>query len=235
MKCIFVIGLAALVMLPAVDDAFAQEDDWLRFPYRVAVSLEGGIGMPLKPSVFNDIWNASFPFSLGVSFVVIPHIEVKGWLTYAQWGLSEIPARDAIGPISPPELGPTEIAGGSITTVMYGGAAKIVPFPNSRMMPYVELGGGYFNASADNLTVNLQSTTLLDNSMEDSSGPVFLAVFGMEYGFDERWNVYAEGDYYIGFTDSFAPGDLILREGQPSTGGSDIHIATITLGLILKI
>jgi len=86
------------------------------------------------------------------------------------------------------------------------------------------------------LTVTPQDgATPTSNSMEDSSGPVFLGVFGMEYGFNERWNVYAEFDYYIGFTDSFAPGDLLLDENDPPTEGGDLHIATVMLGIILKI
>jgi hypothetical protein len=230
MKRIFVIGLAALVLLPAVDCAFAQEDEWLSFPYRVAISLKGGIGMPLRPDVFNDLWNAAFPVSLGLNYVIIPHFEVKGWLTYANWSLSEIPAKDAIG-----IGGVTEISGGSVNTLLYGLSGKIVPFPKSRMTPYIELGGGYFNATGEDLTITQDGATVVSNSMESSSGPVFLGVFGMEYGFNERWNVCAEFDYYIGFTDLFAPGDLLRDTDDPPTEGSDLHIATVMLGIILKI
>jgi len=229
MKRIVVFGLAALVLLPAVDCAFAQEDEWLRFPYRVAVSLEGGIGMPLQPAAFNDLWNASFPLSLGVSYVIIPRVEVKGWVTYAKWSISGIPAKDAIG-----VGGVTVISGGSITTLFYGASAKISPFPNSRMLPYIEVGGGYFHSSGEDLTVSLNGERILVNSMEDASGPAFLGVFGMEYGFNERWNVYAEMDYYIGFTDSFAPGDLVRDSDDPTEGG-DLQIATVVLGIMLKI
>jgi len=230
MKRIVVLGLAALVLLPAIDSAVAQEDEWLRFPYKMSVSLEGGIGMPLKPSAFNDLWNASFPVSIAVGYSVMPYVDVKGWLTYAKWSISEIPAKDAIG-----IGGVTEISGGSVSTLFYGATAKIIPFPNSRMMPYVEVGGGYFQASGEDLTVSRNEQPLLVNSMEGASGPVFLGVFGMEYGFNERWNVFAEFDYYIGFTDSFAPGDLVLNENEDPTEGGDIQIATVVLGMILKI
>jgi hypothetical protein len=230
MKRIVVIGLAALVLLPAVDRAFAQDEDWLRFPYRLAVSLEGGIGMPLQPTEFNDLWNASFPLSFAVSYVLIPQIEVKGWVTYARWSMSEIPAKDAVG-----VGGVTEIAGGSITTVFYGATAKIIPFPKSRMMPYIEVGGGAFRASGENLTVSRDEQTIISNTMSEANGPAFLGVFGMEYAFNERWNVYAELDYYIGFTDSFAPGDLVRDANDPPAESGDIHIATVMLGIILKI
>jgi outer membrane protein W len=189
-----------------------------------------GIGMPLKPSAFNDLWNASFPISLGLSYVIIPHVEVKGWATYASWSISEIPAKDAIG-----LGGVTEISGGTITTLLYGGSAKIVPFPKSRIIPYVEVGGGYFQASGEDLTVTHEGQTDLDNSMPDASGPVFTTVLGMEYGFNERWNVYAEIDYYAGFSSDFAPGDLVLGPDEPPTEGGDLNIATVVLGLILKI
>jgi hypothetical protein len=230
MKRIVVFGLAALAMLSAVDRATAQEEEWLRFPYRVALSLEGGIGMPLQPDEFNDLWNASFPISFGLSYVIIPRVEVKGWVTYAKWSISEIPAKDAVG-----VGGVTEISGGSITTLFYGASAKISPFPNSRLMPYVEVGGGYFQSSAEDLTVSRNEEPIQTNTMSDASGPAFLGVFGMEYGFNERWNVYAEIDYYIGFTDSFAPGDLVVSNPDEETQGGDAHIATVMLGIILKI
>ena len=230
MKRIVVLGLAALVLLPTVDRAFAQEDEWLRFPYHVAVSLEGGIGMPLQPSAFNDLWNASFPVSFGVSYVVIPYVEIKGWVTYAKWSISEIPAKDAIG-----IGGVTEISGGSVTTLFYGASAKITPFPKSRMLPYIEVGGGGFQGSGEDLTVTQGGDEVLTNSMSSASGPAFLGVFGMEYGFNERWNVYAEGDYYVGFSSSFAPGDLVLDQNDPPTEGGNCNVATVVLGIILKI
>ena len=234
MKRIVVFGLAALVLLPAVDSAFAQDEDWIRFPYRVAVSLEGGIGMPLQPTEFNDLWNASFPLSFAVGYAIMPRVEVKGWITYAKWGISTIPAKEAIG-----VLGVTEISGGSITTLFYGVSAKINPFPNSRLMPYIEVGGGYFQSSGDDLTVTREGTGIytplsLTNSMADASGPAFLGVFGMEYAFNELWNVYTELDYYIGFDDSFAPGDLVRDQNDPPAEGGHIHIATVVLGIILK-
>lgn len=235
MHRIFVIGLAALTLLPVADRALAQEEEWMRFPYRVALTLEGGIGMPLKPSAFNDQWNASFPVSLGLGFVVVPQVELKGWFTYAGWGISEIPAKDAIG-----IAGVTEITGGSITTLFFGGAAKIIPFPNSRIMPYIELGGGYFQASGDDLTVDREEQGVyppltLTNSMDDASGPAFMGAFGMEYGFNESWNVFAEADYYIGFSDSFAPGDLVRGPDDPEVEGGDVHIAALVLGIVLKL
>jgi hypothetical protein len=230
MKHVVVLGLAAVVLASVIDPAVAQDEEWLRFPYHVTVSVEGGLGMPFKPDAFNDLWNASFPVSVAVGYVVIPYVEIKGWLTYAKWSISEIPAKDAVG-----IGGVTEITGGSISTTFYGASAKVYPFPKSRLMPYVELGGGYFNSSGEDLTVTREGEVVQDNSMENASGPTFLGVFGMEYGFNERWNVFAEIDYYAGFTDSFAPGDLVLGPGESRTKGGDITVATVTLGIILKI
>jgi hypothetical protein len=230
MKRIVVLGLAALALCVGINNAFAQEDEWLRIPYRFTISLEGGIGMPLKPAAFNDLWNASFPVSIAFGYVVVPYVEVRGWLTYATWGISEIPAKDAIG-----IGGVTETTGGSITTMLYGGSAKIIPFPKSRLMPYVEFGGGYFQASGDGLVVTQNEVPIHSNAMDDASGPAFLAVFGMEYGINERWNAFAEIDYYAGFDDTFSPGNLVLGPNEDPVEGGSLNIATVVLGIVLKI
>jgi hypothetical protein len=218
----------------------AQEDDeWLRIPYRFTISLDGGIGMPLQPDEFNDLWNSSFPFTCSIGYVVIPQIEIKAWFTYAHWGISEIPAKNALdvdgllGNTSGSRV--TEIDGGSITTMLYGASLKYKPFPSSRLMPYVEIGGGYFQATADDLSVIHQSTVLLENSMPDASGPTFVATIGADYGINERWEVFTEFNYYLGISDTFAPGDLVKPLNAPPADTGNLTIATIILGISLKI
>ena len=144
-----VIGLiAALVLLTTATGVFAQEDDWLRLPYRVAIAVDVGIGIPMAPTAFGNLWNSGLPASISVGYVVIPQVEIQGWLTYANWGISGITAQRETG-----IEGVHEITGGTITTLLYGAAAKIYPLPKSRIMPTVTIGAGLFTATADTLVV----------------------------------------------------------------------------------
>jgi hypothetical protein len=231
MRCIIFVVLTLLVTLPIANDAFAQEEEELvSSPYRLSFALDAGVGMPLRPEAFNDLWNASFPVSVSLGYVVIPRIEIRGWFTYASWGLSGIPAKNAIG-----VPGVTDIEGGGITTMLYGVSGKVIAVPDSRIMPFLELGGGYFQASGEDLKVTEDGQEIVNNSMEDASGPVFTIAGGMEYGINERWNVYAKLNYYAGFSDSFAPASLIQQPGATTTPeAGDLHIATIVLGIVLK-
>jgi hypothetical protein len=235
MKHSYAFLLTALLLLPAFDDARAQEEEWIRTPFRWTVSADAGLGMPLQPGAFGDLWNASFPVTVALGYVIIPQVEVKGWLTYAKWGISEIPAKEHME--LPPSTGQgvTEISGGSITTLLYGASARIVPLPNSRMNPFLEVGGGFFQASGEDVTVTLDNNPQFTNDMADASGPVLQLALGMEYGINEVWNVYAEANYYVGFDETFAPGDLVRPEGEPRTEGGNLQFLTIVLGIVLKI
>jgi hypothetical protein len=231
--------LTALVLHPIADRALAQEEEWVRFPYRFTFSVDAGVGTALQPSPFDDLWNTSFPATAALGYVIIPRIEVKAWFTYAHWGIGEIPALNAIGDTLGTDVGSRvkEIDGGSITTVLFGGSAKIVPFPNSRILPYVEVGGGYFRATAEDLSVVLSasSDTLVSYSMPDADGPVFTMALGMEYAINERWNAYAEFNYYLGASDTFAPGELVrpMNSNTPAEAGN-LQFISIALGIVFK-
>ncbi len=220
--------IAALVLMTTATGVFAQEEDWLRIPYKVSVAVDIGIGVPMDPSAFNNLWNTSIPASISIGYLIIPQIEIQGWLTYTSWGISGIPAQQEIG-----EVGVFEISGGTITTLWYGAAVKYYPLPNSRIMPTVTVGGGMFQATAEDLV--LESAPPLVNEMEDSDGPAFLVGLGMEYAVNERWNVYAEFKYLRGFSDTFAPANLLLGPNEEPVPGEDIGIGIINLGILLKI
>lgn len=218
---------AALVLLTFATGVFAQDEEWLRIPYRLSIAVDGGIGMPLAPSVFNDLWNSTLPATISVGYVIIPQVEIQGWFTYAKWSISSIPAQNAIG-----EEGVLDITGGGITTMMYGAAAKFYPLPKGRIMPTATVGGGFFKATAEDLVVGDE---LLVNTMEDADGPAFLAGVGMEYGINERWNVYTEFKYILGITDNFSPGNLILGRDDDPVKGKDFGMGLINLGILLKL
>ena len=215
------------MLLTTATGVFAQEDDWLRLPYRVTIAVDVGIGIPMAPTAFNNLWNTGLPASIAVGYVVIPHVEIQGWLTYSNWGINAISAQREIGIV-----GVHEITGGTITTLLYGVAAKIYPLPKSRIMPTVTIGGGVFTATAEDLVVgdNLQV-----NSMEDGDGPVLTVGVGMEYGVNERWNVYTGFKYIWGMSDNFAPANLLLSPGEDPVAGEDLGISIINLGILVKI
>ena len=220
--------VAALVLMTTATGVSAQDEDWLRIPYKVSIALDIGIGMPMDPSSFSNLWNAGIPASISAGYVIIPQIEVQGWFTYAAWGISGIPAQQEIGII-----GVYEVSGGTITTIWYGAAAKFYPIPNSRILPTLTLGGGLFEATAEQLVVGTSPPHV--NTMENSSGPAFLAGVGMEYGVNERWNVYTEFKYIRGFSDTFAPANLLLGPNDEPVVGENLAIGIINLGILLKI
>jgi len=226
MKCSVAIVLVALLLLPFAGGVQAQEGQWLRQPYRFTVAADGGFGMPLGPDVFNELWNSALPFSAAIGYVVIPYIEVRGWVTWSLWTISENPAKAAID-----VQGVQGISGGSITTLLYGGSVKVIPFPNSQVMPFVEVGGGAYRATASDLELE----DVLTNEMEDANGPVLLTSGGLDYGINDSWNVYAKFNYYMSFDENFAPGDLVRGPSDPPTEGGSLQFSSIVLGLTLKI
>ncbi len=230
MRLTIVLLLATFMLLPFANTTFAQqeedEEQWIRFPYKVTISLDAGIGMPFNPAAFGDLWNSSLPATFAVGYVVIPYVEVRGWITYASWGINGIPAQQAIG-----IGGVHEVEGGTIRTLLYGVSAKLIPLPNSRIQPTFEIGGGAFQASGDSLEVG----TVHTNGMEDASGPVLQLALNMEYGINETWQVFTGFNYYIGFSDTFAPGNLVLRPGDPPVEGDNLQFGALVLGITLKI
>jgi hypothetical protein len=227
MRRTIVMTIAALVLLTLTSGVHAQDENWLRFPYTIAIAADGGIGMPLEPTAFSELWNSTLPFSFSLGYLIIPQVEVQGWFTYAKWGISSIPAQERIGII-----GVYEVEGGGIATMMYGAAAKLYPLPNSRIMPTAVIGGGAYSASADDLVVG---DDVLTNTMEDANGAMLLAGVGMEYGLNERWNVFAGFKYYRGFGDGFAPENLVLSPNEEPVEGKNFGFGLINLGILLKL
>ena len=71
--------------------------------------------------------------------------------------------------------------------------------------------------------------------MEDASGPVLQLALNMEYGINETWQVYTGFKYYIGFSDTFAPGNLVRRPQDPPAEGDNLQFGALVLGITLKI
>ncbi len=226
MKLFAAILAILVVILPVANDALAQEDEWLRVPYKFIFTVDTGMGIPGQPGVFKDIWNESLPFSVALGYSILPWVEVSGFFAFSYFGIPENPAKTQIG-----YVGPEEVTGGAVTTMWYGGLAKLIVLPNARLMPFFEAGAGLFKATAEDIEVIDGNFT---NSMEGVNGPMFVGGFGLEHNINERWNVYSKFTWTIGFNDDFNPGLLLLRSGDPDTVGSSIQYGALLLGIKYK-
>jgi hypothetical protein len=227
MKRTTVVLSIALIALTMAIPAMAQEEEYVRAPYKFAIGVEGGVGIPSRPDAFNDLWNSTIPVSISVSYAIIPWVEVMGSFCYGHWGISEIPAKDRIR-----YVGVASISGGTIQTMYYGAGVRLIPFPNIRLMPYFEVGGGAFSATAENLEVE---GNILVNSMDDVSGPAFSGGGGLQYAVNESWNVYTKINWTIGFNEDFNPENLVLSAGEEPKQGGKLQYGALVLGIILKI
>jgi hypothetical protein len=226
MKLFTAILAIVVVILPVANDALAQETEWLRVPYKFLFTLEAGMGIPSQPGVFKDNWNESMPFTAALGYSILPWVEVSGFFTFSSFGIPENPAKTQIG-----YIGPEEVTGGTVTTIWYGGIAKAIVLPNSRLMPFFEAGVGVFRASAEDIEVIDGGIT---NSMESVNGPMFVGGGGLEHNINERWNVYTKFTWTVGLNDDFNPGLLLLGPGDLDTTGSSIHFGALLLGIKYK-
>jgi hypothetical protein len=230
MKLTLAILIMGLVILPFANGAVAQEEEeeYMRWPYRIVATLDGGLGTPSTPAPFKDLWNESLPATITLGVSVMSWLEVTGFLMYAQWGISEIPAKRTIG-----YVGIEAVNGGSIQTILFGGLAKIIILPNSRLTPFVETGGGYFQATADNLEIVDGG---IDNEMEDVKGPTFLGSLGAEYNLNPNWNVYTKFNWALCFNKDFNPENLLRDlDDPPANTGGNMQFGSLVLGIKLKI
>lgn len=228
MKVTAILLLTALVLLSGAIEVIAQDDSYVRAPYRIVFTLDTGIGIPSQPSVFSDLWNSTLPFTVTAGYAPFSWMEVVGTFSYGKWSISEIPAKDAIG-----HTGIEEVSGGAIATMTYGAMAKFMPFPNLRVLPFAVVGAGFFRASAEDLEVE----NVLVNKMEGVDGPMFHGGGGLEYAFNENWNVFTEFTWTVCLNGDFKPESLLLNVNQvvdPGAGG-DLQYGALTLGIKLKI
>jgi opacity protein-like surface antigen len=119
---------------------------------------------------------------------------------------------------------------------MYWGSARFIAAPHARTNPYIEVGVGAFKSKADDLTIDdTQKDFHLRNKMEPVSGLCFVPCVGIQYAMNERWSAYSKYTYAICLNNKFAPGDLLLPQGETTkTIGGNQVISAITVGLMIK-
>jgi hypothetical protein len=236
-----IVALVALVVIFAADARAQglgeeQEETYLRIPHRFTIFLDAGIAVPTQPGPWRDSWDTGFPFAAGVGLAVFGWLDVNFVASYASFGVNELEAKRQIG-----FMGVSEIQGGSITTIRYLGTARFIAVPSHRFNPYAAVGVGYFNTSAEDLTItghepNNPQEMSWTNTMESVSGLSINFGFGGQYALNERWSAFTQFIWTINQNGDFAPSNLLLDEDETAySGQGSQHIATISVGLMIRI
>jgi hypothetical protein len=235
-RALWIAGLIAVVAAP--DLAWSQlggeiqEEKYIRLPHRFQILVEGGMGLPAEPGLFNDYWNSAFQFGVGAGMVILPWLEINGTYTSLSFSNNALESKGKIG-----YTGVEAVEEGSIHTTIIYGSARFIGVPKSRTNPFVEFGLGYFSTKADDLVIEGEEETdpeVLRNTMESVSGLSVIPAVGVQYSMNERWTAYTRYTYIMNLNEDFAPGDLLLPVGatEPTKGGNQV-ISSIAVGIMM--
>lgn len=226
--------LIVALMVTAVVPASAQEEgetEYLRIPYNFRVSVEGGVGIPSRPETFNDLWNATLPATITVGYAVFPWLEVAGAFTYANYGVSEIPAKAAIG-----FEGTNAVEGGDLTVLVYQAFARIAPFTSVRANPFVDFGVGRFSTSTSDLVI--VDTMRPPRKMEDASGIAVTGAFGIQYALNEYWDAFTRFRWAVGLDDTFNPEAIVHDpddpDGPDAGAAGNLQFGVLSVGIAVR-
>lgn len=229
---VFVFVIAALMIQWA--NASAQEAKYMRRPHLVDFGVDGGMAFPAKPGTFKDLWDTGWPLSADLGIAVFSWLEVGGGLNYSAFGITEIPAKKAIG-----REGTQEITGGKISVTSYYGRVRFLGVPNARINPYAEFSLGIFKTKADNL-VSAEGSSggvpvpSLVNSMPDVTGIHFSGGGGLQYALNEHWSSYVKFIWTVNHSSDFKPGDLVQGDTPQDVQGGDMQYGAIIVGMLFR-
>jgi opacity protein-like surface antigen len=211
------------------------EVKYLRVPHRFQIFIDGGIGQPTEPGIFNDYWNTAFNFGLGFGVSIKPWLEVNATYNHAGFGLNAIESKGKIK-----YTGIQEVQGGSVSTTVFSGSVRFLAVPKARTNPYVEIGVGAFSSKGEDVVIEDDNSDADDqpqvhNTMEDVNGISVWPAVGIQYAMSDRWSAYSRYTYMMNLNDKFAPGDLLLPPGggTPTIGGNQV-ISSIIVGLMVR-
>jgi len=229
-RAVLLLGLVALLIraVPASAQLLGEEreEKYLQVPHRWQLFMDGGIGLPTDPGLFNDYWNTAFQFGIGGGVVIFPWLEVNGTFNSLSFNNNDIESKAKVG-----YQGVKGLDGGAVHTKMFWGSARFIAVPKSRTNPYIEVGVGGFKTKADDLVIE----GVVQNSMAPVSGMCFVPCAGIQYAMNERWSAYSKYTYAINLNQDFAPGDLLLPAGSTTkTVGGNQVISAITVGVMIK-
>ncbi len=228
--------IAALVLATSAWAQTIPEQQWLRRPHRATLFVDGGIGVPIQPSIFKDVWNTTAPFTIGVGLAPLQWMDVNVVFTHASFGVSEIDAKREIA-----FLGVDEIQGGRIRTNRIMGTARFIAVPRARFNVFVEGGIGVFRTRADALVdtgepPNSNTKVTITNNMDDVTGTALLFAVGSQYALNDYWTTYLKFSWNINAGGGFAPGRLVLGQGEtPGPPDGDMQFAELAVGMMIRI
>jgi hypothetical protein len=232
--------LAAMVVLAAADSSAqlgeVQEQSYLRIPHHFTIFAGAGIGVPTKPGPFRSSWNTGFPAEAGIGYSMFAWMDLNFVASYAKFSVNQMEAKREIG-----FVGVSEIVGGDITTIRYLGTIRFIAVPSHRFNPYAELGLGYFNTSADDLTIsgsepNDPTEQSWTNTMDAVSGLSVNVTVGSQYVLNDSWSTYVKFTWTVNQNSGFAPSNLLLDENDArSDGDGSQHLAALMVGLMIRL
>lgn len=184
--CRVIVALLAFVAL--ISPAAAQN---------VSLSFHGGAGFPVSPAEFADYWLTGYTVGGGMSYYVLPFLEISGDVSY-----SEFPF-DAIAILEEEDIPPglVEITGGAVSGILLTGSCKLLPFPEATVVrPYVRIGGGFAALSVGDVTV---SAFNVSETVSGASEKAATALFGtgLDVVLSPSFDLFIEGRYFIAFTE----------------------------------
>jgi opacity protein-like surface antigen len=182
---------------------------------KAEMQLNGELGVPVNPQAFTDGWSAAgFGGGVGFGIQVLPIVTVQANFNYSRVGLDEDGIKQqllAFG-FSQSDLANLSLDGGAINIMYVSGGAKVFLMEQGPARPYVVGGMGYYRLSESDLDVSdgSQTTTLTFDS-ENAFGVNGGA--GVDFAIGSKVDVFAEGQYVVGFTSGQSTGHVPVRVG----------------------
>lgn len=229
--------LISLLMSGAASEALGQTDEYVRLPHQMTIWLDAGLSTPTTPAEFKERWNTTWPFSGGIGWSVFPWMEIAGGFTYGSFGISEIPAKSALGIETT-----ASIEGGAVTVFQYYGVARFLAVPSQRVNPYAEMRVGLFNAKVEDLEVSDARSQGVDipgftRSTEDVDGLYVAFGGGLQYALNDNWSTYASYFWNMNLNSDFTPAELVRPVWQ-TTGeveSDNMQYGTIVVGILVRL
>jgi hypothetical protein len=177
----------------------------------VSLSLHGGMSFPVLPTEFYDYWSPGYNVAGGVTYYLLPFLELRGEVEYVEFQLDEL----ALLVEAEVPAGLVTITGGAVSAVMFTGSLKVLPLPSAPIVrPYVLVGGGLAALSVSDVTVSALGVSEQVSGASEKAG-LILGGIGMDVVLSPTIDVFAEGRFLYLFTEdeasSFVPASLGIR------------------------